>query len=57
MIMKLIAGIPLELSYHNIISNNKCDGLKNRKIGQSAAKILNKIIIGIIVGQRIATFS
>lgn len=41
--MKLIAGIPLELSYHNIISNNKCDGLKNRKIGQSAAKILNKI--------------
>ena len=26
--------------YHNIIGNDRCDGLKNKEIGQSAAKLL-----------------
>lgn len=30
----------LKFSYHNKVQKNNCDGLKNRKIGQSAAKLL-----------------
>lgn len=36
----LIAGNSLELLYYNIIGNNRCECLKNKKIGQSAAKYL-----------------
>ena len=35
----LTAGKSLEILYHNIISNDKCDGLKNKKIGQSASTL------------------
>lgn len=39
--ISLTAGISLEPFYHNIISNDKCDGLKNEWIGQSASTLSN----------------
>ena len=45
--IKLKSGELLETSliflYHNVAGNGKRDGLKNRKIEQSAAKLLKAI--------------
>jgi len=40
----LIAGKSLESFYYNIIRNDKCDSLKNERIGQSASTL--SIFIG-----------
>ena len=34
-----LLGHPYSLLYHNATSNGKRDGLKNKRIGQSAAKL------------------
>jgi hypothetical protein len=39
--MGRIAGKTLSFVYHNVTGNGKRDGLKNIKIGQSAAEPLN----------------
>lgn len=39
--ISLTAGNSLELFYHNIISNDRCDGLKNERIGKSASTLSN----------------
>ena len=37
-----LLGSPQSFVDHNIVGNFKCDGLKTTKIGQSAAKPLDK---------------
>ena len=38
--LRELQGHPKSLNYHNIIGDNKCDGLKKLRIGQSAAEFL-----------------
>ena len=41
-----IAGNPLNPFDHNIVGNNKCDGLKTNGIGKSAAEPLKRNLRG-----------